>query len=228
MLSTFLTIVFVLICLVLCVVILLQSSKGGGLGAGLGGGGSAATQVFGGQGPGGFLARTTVILAALYMVLSLVLANISSGPQSVIEDDEDEVSQVAEEEAIEDEGTLPIPEAILNRDAQTDGVTPGQDVRAEDGPAAIAPGPPTNPVVDPPPTFNQPVVPSPPTPAPLEEPAEEPAPAAPAAPVPAAPAAPSEAPAAPAPAAAPTEPAPAPPAAEDPQAPEPEAPAATP
>lgn len=104
---TVFTILFVVCCLVLCVLILLQSSKGG-LGAGLGGGGSQSTQVFGGQGAGGFLSRWTIIFSVAFMTLSLVLAHLSSAPQSILgELDEDEVVSSEEDEIIE-EGSLDI------------------------------------------------------------------------------------------------------------------------
>ena len=50
--ETFLTIVYVLVCLFLILVVLLQSGKGGGLGTAIGGGGGGggAQQVFGGAG----------------------------------------------------------------------------------------------------------------------------------------------------------------------------------
>lgn len=103
MLVTMLTIIFVIVCLVLCVTILLQSSKGG-LGAGLGG--AQATQVFGGQGAGGFLVKLTIGAASAFMVLSIGLARLSSQPQSILgELDEGEAVSSDEDEIIE-AGTL--------------------------------------------------------------------------------------------------------------------------
>ena len=52
---TFLSIVYVFVCLFLILVVLLQSGKGGGLGSAFGGG--ASQQIFGGAGAGNLLTR---------------------------------------------------------------------------------------------------------------------------------------------------------------------------
>ena len=68
------------------VVILLQSGKGGGLAAM--GGGAAATDVLGGRQATTLLTRATWIAGSAFMVLSLVLAIMSSqsvAPTSVLE-----------------------------------------------------------------------------------------------------------------------------------------------
>jgi len=79
--------VHVINCIALIVVVLLQSSKGGGLAGAFGGGGGSQT-MFGGQETATFLSRATTYLAVLFMVLSLVLALMSSrqsaAPRSVI------------------------------------------------------------------------------------------------------------------------------------------------
>jgi len=61
----------ILICLLLIVVILMQSSKGGGL-AGTFGGGNVG-MVFGVRRTADFLIRATQILAAAFIVLSLII-----------------------------------------------------------------------------------------------------------------------------------------------------------
>ncbi|MCL2450799.1 MAG: preprotein translocase subunit SecG [Polyangiaceae bacterium] len=76
MLTTFLEIVHVSVCLFLMLVVLLQQGKGGGMGAALGGG--AAQQVFGGRGAGNILTRATAICAAIFMMTSVSLAYFSS------------------------------------------------------------------------------------------------------------------------------------------------------
>lgn len=107
MLSAILNILFVINCLVLIVTVLLQAGKGGGLGAGFSGG-TATTAVFGGRGPGALLAKTTISCAALFMIMSLLLAYISSKPQSVLDlEGEDQVVGNVEDDVIE-EGTLDI------------------------------------------------------------------------------------------------------------------------
>lgn len=107
MLSTILNILFVINCVVLIITVLLQAGKGGGLGAGFSGG-TATTAVFGGRGPGALLAKTTISCAALFMIMSLLLAYISSKPQSVLDlEGEDQVVGNVEDDVIE-EGTLDI------------------------------------------------------------------------------------------------------------------------
>jgi preprotein translocase subunit SecG len=69
--------------------VLLQSSKGSGLAGAFGGGGGQT--MFGGQETATFLSRMTTYLAVLFMVLSLLLAFLSSrrnaaGPHSVVRD----------------------------------------------------------------------------------------------------------------------------------------------
>lgn len=82
----FLLTLLVLDGLFLGVVILLQAGKGGGLAAM--GGGAAATDVLGGRQATALLTRATWIAGTVFMVLSLVLAILSSRstlPTSVLE-----------------------------------------------------------------------------------------------------------------------------------------------
>ena len=76
------TAIYVLNCLFLMMVVLLQAGRGGGLSVG-GGGGSAT--VFGNRGASTFLQKATVWSAALFMVLSMVLAHLSSRRSAVEE-----------------------------------------------------------------------------------------------------------------------------------------------
>lgn len=72
-----LLVVHLLIALALIGVILLQKSEGGGLGIGGGGGGGGGMGGFmTGRGTANLLTRTTAILAALFIVMSLVLAKM--------------------------------------------------------------------------------------------------------------------------------------------------------
>ncbi|UCH83097.1 MAG: preprotein translocase subunit SecG [Candidatus Latescibacterota bacterium] len=68
--------IHVLVCIVLIVVVLMQSSKGGGLAGAFGGGGDQT--VFGGHETATFLSKATTYLAVGFMVLSLVLAFLTS------------------------------------------------------------------------------------------------------------------------------------------------------
>ena len=76
MLTTFLDIVHVFVCLFLIFVVLLQQGRGGGMGAAFGGG--AAQQVFGGRGAGNLLTRATAVCATIFMLTSVSLAYLSS------------------------------------------------------------------------------------------------------------------------------------------------------
>ena len=67
-----LLVLHVIIALALIGFILLQQGKGAQAGAAFGSG--ASQTIFGSQGSGGFLSRTTGILAALFFILNLFLA----------------------------------------------------------------------------------------------------------------------------------------------------------
>lgn len=87
MLTQFIIIVHIFICVGLIGLVLIQHGKGADAGAAFGSGASAT--VFGSQGSASFLTRTTAILATVFFVTSLTLAYFSSqqhqGPQSVVE-----------------------------------------------------------------------------------------------------------------------------------------------
>jgi preprotein translocase subunit SecG len=82
-LTTFVTIVHVLVCVFLILVILLQAGKGGGMGAAFGGAG--AQTVFGGRGAQTFLGKITAGAAAVFMLTSLTLAYQASRSASEVE-----------------------------------------------------------------------------------------------------------------------------------------------
>src|SRR5262249_57794444 len=79
--TTFLTIIHVIVCLFLVLVVLLQAGKGGGMGIAFGGGGGSQT-VFGSSGAGNFLTRMTSITAFVFLITSLGLAHYSSQQDS--------------------------------------------------------------------------------------------------------------------------------------------------
>ena len=88
MLYNLVLVVHVVVCFVLIVVVLMQSSKGGGLAGAFGGGGDQT--VFGGHETATFLTRATTYLAVAFMLLSLLLALLTSNrstsrPRSVIQ-----------------------------------------------------------------------------------------------------------------------------------------------
>ena len=70
--TTFLTVLHVLVCVFLIAVVLLQRGKGAEIGAVFGGGGSST--VFGSRGAGNFLSKLTTAAAIVFMITSLSLA----------------------------------------------------------------------------------------------------------------------------------------------------------
>src|SRR5213080_4767352 len=92
--TTFLTVIHVIVCTFLILVVLLQAGKGGGMGIAFGGGGGSQT-VFGSSGAGNFLTRLTAICATIFFCNSLALAYMSS------QSDSKRLQQIAEKKAVE-------------------------------------------------------------------------------------------------------------------------------
>jgi preprotein translocase subunit SecG len=80
--TTFLTVLYVLVCIFLILVVLLQAGRGGGMGSAFGG---SSQTVFGGAGAGNFLQKLTVTMAAMFMILSASLAYISSSSEKALD-----------------------------------------------------------------------------------------------------------------------------------------------
>ena len=74
--TTFLTVLHVMVCLTLILVVLLQRGKGADMGAALGGGGS--NTVFGSRGAGNFLTKLTTGCAVIFMLTSLSLSYLGT------------------------------------------------------------------------------------------------------------------------------------------------------
>ncbi|AFM22804.1 preprotein translocase subunit SecG [Desulfomonile tiedjei] len=75
MLTMFILIVHVVVCIALIMIILLQSGKGADIGATFGGGSSQT--VFGSSGAGTFLSKITIGAAVVFMVTSIFLTYFS-------------------------------------------------------------------------------------------------------------------------------------------------------
>lgn len=86
--TTFVTIIYVIVALVMVLSILLQSGKGGGLGSALGGG--ASQSVFGGGGGADFMGKLTQGFAATFMISAMYLAYASAHAGSSFLENEDE------------------------------------------------------------------------------------------------------------------------------------------
>ncbi len=80
---TFVSIIYIFVCLFLILVVLLQSGKGGGLGSAFGGG--TSQQIFGGAGAGNLLTRLTAAFAFTFMALSVWLAFLSSSGDQALD-----------------------------------------------------------------------------------------------------------------------------------------------
>jgi preprotein translocase subunit SecG len=70
-----------LVSLILILIVLLQTGKGAALGAAFGG---ASQTIFGSRGPGGFLGKLTTAAAIIFMLTSLILAFVASGPRTLV------------------------------------------------------------------------------------------------------------------------------------------------
>jgi len=89
--STFLTIIHVLVCFMLVLIVLLQTGKGATMGAAFGGGSSQT--LFGSRGAASFLGKITAVAAIVYMLTSLTLAIISANKSSSIVFEEKKTQQ---------------------------------------------------------------------------------------------------------------------------------------
>ena len=75
--ETILLVILVIVAVTMIIGVLIQRSEGGALGIGGGGGGQGA--MFSARGSANFLTRLTGSLAAVFMILSLVLAILGKG-----------------------------------------------------------------------------------------------------------------------------------------------------
>lgn len=101
--------VHIVIAITLIGLILIQQGKGADAGAafGGGGGGGASSTVFGSQGSGNFLTKTTAVLATTFFVTSLFLSYLS-GQVSAGRAEEAEVQNRVEQIQSEDKPALPV------------------------------------------------------------------------------------------------------------------------
>lgn len=132
--TTFLTILFVFVCLFLITVILLQSGRGGGLG---GIGGSAGQQVFGGAGGSRILPKITGASAALFMILAVTLAYLSSRDEAAFERVEDRIDQAAAPGAADEESggsVFDVPELS----SESEDLAPADESASDDAPENIS------------------------------------------------------------------------------------------
>ena len=110
--TTFITIIYVIVALMMVLAILLQAGKGGGLGSALGGG--ASQSVFGGGGGGDFMAKLTQGFAATFMICAMYLAYASAHAGSDFLEGEDTGASglLGADEAIDFERLGPNPQPL--------------------------------------------------------------------------------------------------------------------
>lgn len=99
----------VIVTVFLIAVIMIQKSEGGG-GLGIGGSGGGMGDFLGAKGTANLLTRITAILAATFMVLSIVLAILSS---RVNDGDVSIVDTIKEQEAVVE--TVEVEEAVIEK-----------------------------------------------------------------------------------------------------------------
>ena len=128
--SDFFHVVHVLIAIGLVGLVLIQHGKGADAGAAFGSG--ASSTVFGSQGSGNFLSRTTAVLATGFFLTSLILAYFSSQvtePESVV--GEEVVKEAPAPTAPSDLPVLP-----TEQNTQTNTEMPSLPAEATTAPAA--------------------------------------------------------------------------------------------
>ncbi len=108
--ETVVLIVHILAAATLVGLILIQQGKGADMGAAFGSG--ASSTVFGAQGSGSFITRSTAILATIFFLTSLTLAYFSGQGVSrkSITEEAAAIEQVQEAPANQDMPTLPVKE----------------------------------------------------------------------------------------------------------------------
>ena len=112
-LQTALLIVQVFLAIGLIAIILIQHGKGADAGAAFGSG--ASSTVFGSQGSGNFLTKTTTVLAVVFLVNSLTLGYLAANTAENISIMQEHAKQ-AEQQAQDDAGAAPAVPADDGRD----------------------------------------------------------------------------------------------------------------
>ena len=140
--TTFITIIYVIVAFVMVLSILLQSGKGGGLGSALGGG--ASQSVFGGGGGADFMSKLTQGFAFTFMISAMYLAYASAhaGSKYLEGEDQGAVGMIAEDEEINPERLGPRPQRLPSAEegkamqAAASAMVPAQSEAPVEPPAA--------------------------------------------------------------------------------------------
>lgn len=122
-----LIVVYLVVALALIGLVLIQQGKGSDMGASFGAGASAT--LFGSNGSGNFLTKTTAILATLFFVISIFLGGMTSNTIKA-EDDWNDLSVPVETKTTAPETDMP---AINNADSDVP-VAPAAENKSTDVP----------------------------------------------------------------------------------------------
>ena len=122
----------VLLALVVIVLVLLQHGKGADMGASFGAGASAT--LFGSNGSGNFLTKTTAILATLFFVISIFLGSLTANSTKV-DDGSTEMATRAEDTLPETDMPSTDMPAMDNTDSDIPTATTTEDKKSTDVPA---------------------------------------------------------------------------------------------
>jgi preprotein translocase subunit SecG len=121
--------VYLVIALALIGLVLIQQGKGSDMGASFGAGASAT--LFGSNGSGNFLTKTTAILATLFFVISIFLGSLTANSTKV-DDGSTEMATRAAEQTVAPETDMPVTE---NTDSDLPAATTTEDKTSTDVPA---------------------------------------------------------------------------------------------
>ena len=103
--------IHIIIAVTLIGLILVQHGKGADAGASFGGGGGASATVFGSQGSGNFLTKTTAILATSFFITSLFLSYLSGKVSSEKAAAIEMSNRIEVTETVQDKPALPVSDA---------------------------------------------------------------------------------------------------------------------
>ena len=124
--------VYLVIALALIGLVLIQQGKGSDMGASFGAGASAT--LFGSNGSGNFLTKTTAILATLFFVISIFLGSLTANSTKV-DDGSTEMATRAEDTLPETDMPSTDMPAMDNTDSDIPTATTTEDKKSTDVPA---------------------------------------------------------------------------------------------
>ncbi|WP_299267542.1 preprotein translocase subunit SecG [uncultured Psychrosphaera sp.] len=124
--------VYLVIALALIGLVLIQQGKGSDMGASFGAGASAT--LFGSNGSGNFLTKTTAILATLFFVISIFLGSLTANSTKV-DDGSTEMATRAEDTLPETDMPSTDMPAMDNTDSDIPAATTTEDKTSTDVPA---------------------------------------------------------------------------------------------